>query len=126
MLLDAVADVTGIPETFSTAITDGATVGQAPAGTRAIQLRDPDTSSRASWSYTGAPIAAPFRSGTTSRISSQAMHVLAGATYVDRLSDAEQPPGETARNRGAADEQIFKEFYLAALSRPPAADELQD
>ena len=43
VLLDAVADVTGIPETFSTAITDGATVGQAPAGTRAIQLRDPDT-----------------------------------------------------------------------------------
>ena len=31
VLLDAVADVTGIPETFSTAITDGATVGQAPA-----------------------------------------------------------------------------------------------
>ena len=43
VLLDAVADVTGIPETFSTAITEGATVGQAPAGTRAIQLRDPDT-----------------------------------------------------------------------------------
>ena len=35
VLLDAVADVTGIPETFSTAITEGATVGQAPAGTRA-------------------------------------------------------------------------------------------
>ena len=43
VLLDAVADVTGIPETFSTAVTDGATVGQAPAGTRAIKLRDPDT-----------------------------------------------------------------------------------
>ena len=43
VLLDAVVDVTGVPETFSTAITEGATVGQAPAGTRAIQLRDPDT-----------------------------------------------------------------------------------
>ena len=41
VLLDAVAEVTGVAETFSTAITEGATVGQAPAGTRAIQLRDP-------------------------------------------------------------------------------------
>ena len=41
VLLDAVADVTGVSETFTTAITEGATVGQAPAGTRAIQLRDP-------------------------------------------------------------------------------------
>jgi hypothetical protein len=39
VLLDAVMDVTGVPETFSTAVTEGS-VGQAPAGTRAINLQD--------------------------------------------------------------------------------------
>src|SRR5690349_11201737 len=67
VLLEAVADVTGIPRTFSPAITEGAAVGQAPAGTRAVQLRDPDTSSRASWSFTDALIAAPCPSATTNR-----------------------------------------------------------
>ena len=85
VLLDAVADVTGIPETFSTAVTDGATVGQAPAGTRAIQLRDPDTFfSRFLELYGRANRGAiPERNNKPNL--GQALHVLAGATYVDRL-----------------------------------------
>jgi len=125
VLLDAVADVTGIPETFSTAITDGATVGQAPAGTRAIQLRDPDTFFSRFLELYGRSNrgAVPERNNKANL--SQAMHVLAGATYVDRLS---QPNGRLAKllQSGATDEQIFSEFYLAALGRPPAADEVQE
>src|SRR5262249_54462524 len=56
---------------------------------------------------------------------SQAMHILAGGTYVDRLS---RPDSRLAKllQSGASDEQIFTEFYLAALSRPPAADEFHE
>jgi len=124
VLLDAVADVTGIPETFSTAITEGATVGQAPAGTRAVQLRDPDTFFSRFLELYGRSNrgAVPERNNKPNL--SQAMHVLAGATYVDRLS---RPNSRLAKllGSGAADEAIFTDFYLAALSREPAADELQ-
>ena len=124
VLLDAVADVTGIPETFSTAITEGATVGQAPAGTRAVQLRDPDTFFSRFLELYGRSNrgAVPERNNKPNL--SQAMHVLAGATYVDRLS---QPNSRLAKllASGAGDEQIFTDFYVAALSREPAADELQ-
>jgi hypothetical protein len=53
------------------------------------------------------------------------MHVLAGTTYVDRLS---RPNSRLAKlmQSGAGDEQIFSEFYLAALSRPPADEEIQE
>ncbi len=125
VLLDAVADVTGIPETFSTAITEGSTVGQAPAGTRAIQLRDPDTFFARFLELYGRSNrgAVPERNNKPSL--SQAMHVLAGNTYVDRLS---RPNSRLATllQSGAADEKIFSEFYVAALSRPPAADETQE
>jgi len=125
VLLDAVADVTGIPETFSTAITEGATVGQAPAGTRAIQLRDPDTFFSRFLELYGRSNrgAVPERNNKANL--SQAMHVLAGATYVDRLS---QPNSRLAKllQSGATDEKIFSEFYLAALSRLPADDEVQE
>jgi len=125
VLLDAVADVTRIPETFSTAITDGATVGQAPAGTRAVQLRDPDTFfSRFLELYGRANRGAvPERSNKPNL--SQALHVLAGSTYVNRLG---QPNSRLATllEAGATDEAIFTDFYLAALSRPPAADEVRE
>jgi hypothetical protein len=125
VLLDAVADVTGIPETFSTAITDGATVGQAPAGTRAIQLRDPDTFFSRFLELYGRSNrgAVPERNNKANL--SQAMHVLAGGTYVDRLS---RPNGRLAKllQSGATDEKIISEFYLAALSRPPADEEVQE
>jgi hypothetical protein len=125
VLLDAVADVTGIPENFSTAITDGATVGQAPAGTRAIQLRDPDTFFSRFLELYGRVNrgAVPERNNKPNL--SQALHVLAGGTYIDRLS---RPNSRLARllQSGASDENIFSEFYLAALSRPPAASEVRE
>jgi hypothetical protein len=125
VLLDAVADVTGVTETFSTAITEGATVGQAPAGTRAIQLRDPDTFFSRFLEFYGRANrgAVPERNNKPNL--SQALHVLAGGTYVDRLS---RPNSRLAKllESGASDEKIFDEFYFAALSRPPDADEVRE
>lgn len=125
VLLDAVTDVTGLPEAFSTAITDGATVGQAPAGMRAIQLRDPDTFySRFLELYGRANRGAvPERNNKPNL--SQALHLLAGSTYIDRLA---HPDSRLSKRlaAGASDDAIFTEFYLAALSRMPETAELQE
>jgi len=125
VLLDAVADVTGIPETFSTAITDGATVGQAPAGTRAIQLRDPDTFFSRFLELYGRSNRGAIPERNDKPNLGQALHVLAGATYVDRLSTRNSRLSRLLES-AASDEKIFEEFYLAALGRFPAADEVQE
>ena len=52
------------------------------------------------------------------------MHVLAGSTYVDRLGQANSRLAKLLAS-GAPDEEIFTEFYLAALSREPDSDEQQ-
>ena len=67
VLLDAVVDVTGVPETFSTAVTEGSSVGQAPAGTRAINFRIPTCSTRASSSCTGGRTAERYRNAAPGR-----------------------------------------------------------
>ena len=125
VLLDAVADVTGVPETFTTAVTDGSAVGQAPAGTRAIQLRDPDTFFSRFLELYGRSNrgAVPERNNKPNL--GQALHVLAGATYLDRLSGPSSRLGRLL-NAGSTDDAIFEEFYLAALGRPPGAEESQE
>ncbi len=125
VLLDAVSDVTGVPETFSTAITDGATVGQAPKGTRAVQLRDPDTFfSRFLELYGRANRGAvPERNNKPNL--AQALHTLAGATYTNRIASAESRLGKMLA-ANASDDQIIEEFYLAALTRPPAREEVEE
>ncbi len=125
VLLDAVVAVTGVPETFSTAVSEGGTVGQAPAHTRAINLQDPDMYFSRFLELYGRPNrgAIPERSGKPNL--GQALHMLAGATYVDRLS-LPQSRLRLLLDRGATDQAIFEEFYLAALSRPPDRDELAE
>jgi hypothetical protein len=125
VLLDALVDVTGVPETFSTAVSEGSTVGQAPAGTRAIQLRDPDTFFSRFLELYGRANRGAIPERNPKPTLAQALHLLAGGTYVDRLS---LPESRLARllEAGASDETIFEEFYLAALGRFPAASELQE
>jgi hypothetical protein len=125
VLLDAVSGVTGITETFSTAISDGAAVGQAPAGTRAIQLRDPDTFFSRFLELYGRANRGAIPERNNSPNLSQALHVLAGATYVDRLSTKESRLGRLLQS-GATDENIFGEFYTAALGRYPTAVEVKE
>jgi hypothetical protein len=122
VLLDAVVDVTGVPETFQTAVSDTGAVGQAPAGTRAINLKDPDMYFSRFLELYGRPNrgAIPERSGKANL--SQALHMLAGSTYVERLGSPQSRLGKLLA-AGASDARIFEEFYLAALGRVPAADE---
>ncbi len=50
------------------------------------------------------------------------MHILADASYVDRLSSKSSRLARLLAS-GPADSGIFEEFYLAALDRPPAPEE---
>jgi hypothetical protein len=125
VLLDALTDVTGLPETFATAVTDGSSVGQAPAGTRAVQLRDPDTFFSRFLELYGRNNRGAVPERVIKPNLGQALHMLAGASYVDRIGAPEGRLGKLLKS-GATDDQIFEEFYLAALTRPPEAAELQE
>lgn len=125
VLLDAVVSATGVPETFATSVVEGGAVGQAPANTRAINLKDPDMYFSRFLELYGRPNrgAIPERSGKPNL--GQALHMLAGATYVDRLS----APGSRLRgllDRGATDAAIIEEFYWTAFARGLEKDELAE
>jgi hypothetical protein len=102
VLLDAVVAVTGVPETFSTAVTEGSSVGQAPAGTRAINLKDPDMYYSRFLELYGRPNRGAIPERSTRPSLGQALHMLAGETYVDRLSaqGSRLRTGPAARGRG--------------------------
>lgn len=125
VLLDAVVTATEVPETFATAVGEGGAVGQAPAGTRAINLKDPDMFFSRFLELYGRPNrgAIPERSGKPNL--AQALHMLAGDTYVERLGEKQ---GRLARllAAGASDAKIIEEFYLAALCRFPTPEESQE
>lgn len=122
VLLDSVVAVTGVDEVYSTAVSEGGSVGQAPVGTRAINLKDPDMYYSRFLELYGRPNrgAIPERDGKPNL--GQALHILAGSTYVDRLSSKDSRLQKLLA-AGASDKQIIEEFYLAAFCRTPDADE---
>ncbi len=124
VLLDAISDVTGVPETFTTAVSAGAKVnGQAAPGVRAVQLREPDLFYSRFLELYGRPnrLSMPERSSKANL--GQALHVLAGTVYNEKL---EAPGGRLQRllAAGKTDAEIAEEFYLAAFARTPSKEEL--
>jgi len=125
VMLDAIGSVTGIPETFATGISESAKdSGQAPVGTRAITLRQPDLYYSRFLDIYGRPnrLTLPERSGKTNL--NEALHMLAGAEYQEKLT----APGSRLRkmlDQGSTDDQIVQQFYLAAYARLPEASESQ-
>jgi hypothetical protein len=119
VLLDAIASVTGVAETFSTGVSETAKAsGQAPPGTRAIMLREPDLFYSRFLEIYGRPnrLTLPERSPAANL--GQALDMLAGPVYNDKLS---APAGRLMRlvNAGRSDREIVEEFYLAAFARAP-------
>lgn len=125
MLLDMVADVTGIPETFSTAVSEGGSVGQAPLGMRAVNLKDPDMYYSRFLELYGRPNRGAIPERNAKPNLGQALHMLAGSTYVDRLGDKKGRLGRLLES-GAPNAKIFEEFYWAAYGRAPEKDELAE
>ncbi|MBL8214020.1 MAG: DUF1553 domain-containing protein, partial [Bryobacterales bacterium] len=123
VLLDAVSSVTGVEETFSTGVSEAVkNAGQAPKGTRAITLREPDLFYSRFLELYGRPnrLTLPERSQAANL--GQAMHMLAGNVYNDKLSS---PEGRLMKlvNAGKSNREIIEEFYWAAFTRAPEAEE---
>jgi hypothetical protein len=123
VLLDAISDVTGVPEVFATAVSSSAKVtAQAPKGTRAIQLGEPDLFYSRFLEVYGRPnrLTIPERSGRANL--GEAMHMLAGPAYNEKLGN---PAARLQRllKAGKSDPEIIEEIYLAAFSRFPEKSE---
>jgi hypothetical protein len=119
VLLDAICDVTGVPETFTTAVSDSAKpAGVAPPGTRAVQLREPDLYFSRFLELYGRPnrLTMPERSAKANL--GEALHLLAGGAYNAKLS-APESRLQTLLRSGAKDSKIIEEFYLASFGRLP-------
>jgi Protein of unknown function (DUF1553)/Protein of unknown function (DUF1549)/Bacterial Ig-like domain (group 2) len=118
VLLDAICDVTGVPEVFTTGVAEAKITGQAPVGTRAVQLRESDLFYSRFLELYGRPnrLTLPERSGHANLV--EAMHMLAGQAYNDKLS-APQGRLQLLVKSGKTDREIIQEFYQAAFARQP-------
>ena len=119
VLLDAICDVTEVPEVFTTGVSDASKMNaQAPLGTRAIQLRQPDLFFSRFLELYGRPnrLTLPERSGKANL--GQALHMLAGSAYQEKVT---APQGRLRRliQSGKSNSEIIREFYLAAFTRMP-------
>jgi hypothetical protein len=124
VLLDAISDVTGVPEIFSTGVTAMAKgAGQAPVGTRAITLREPDLFFSRFLEVYGRPNRLTLPERDTKPNLGRALNMLAGPVYNEKL-DAPDSRLQKLIRRGASNDEIVSEFYLAAYGRVPENDEL--
>ena len=127
VLLDAISDTTGVPEVFSTAVSDAnaSGAGQAPIGTRAINLHQSDLYFSRFLDVYGRPnrLSVPERNAKANL--GQALDMLAGPTYNDKLVAKGSRLGRLLEST-APDNKIIEEFYLAALGRTPTREETAD
>ena len=122
VLLDAICDVTRVPEEFTTGVMEAKVTGQAPAGTRAVQLRESDLFYSRFLELYGRPnrLTLPERSGHANLV--EAMHMLAGQAYNEKLS-APQGRLQQLLKSGKSNREIVQEFYQAAFARQPEPKE---
>lgn len=126
VLLDAISDVTGVPEVFTTSVSESAKVtGQAPVGTRAITLREPDLFYSRFLELYGRPNRLTLPERSTAANLGQALNMLAGPVYNTKLSS---PQGrlEQLIQAGRTNSGIIEDFYMAAFTRLPDREELAE
>ena len=125
VLLDAICDVTGVPETFGNWLHKKKGKGGPPRGTRAVQLKETDIYQSIFLDTFGRPnrFSIPERDGKSNL--TQALHLLVGSTYNDKLWTEGARVYELFQ-RGASDAEIIQELYLAAFSRFPAPEEVEE
>jgi hypothetical protein len=115
VLLDAISNVTGVPEVFETD-------GKEPPGTRAINLQFPASYPSRFMDVYGRPLRSSVPERDNKPSLGQALHMLVGSTYTQKLSK-EGTCIDRLLKRSASDREIIEEFYLAAFSRFPAPAE---
>ena len=96
-----------------------------PLGTRAVQLRETDLFKSHFLDVYGRPNRAAVPERNVRPNLAQALHVLVGSTYNERLWSEGGRVYDLYR-RGASDDEIIQELYLAALTRRPTKSELTD
>ena len=115
-LLDAICDVTAVPETFASL----------PPGTKATQLPAPDLVDHEFLQIAGQPArqtVCQCERSTESNLG-MALQFFNGPLIHNKLRD-ENNRFQQLIAAEADDEQIIAELHLAALSRPPTDNELQ-
>lgn len=127
VLLDAISHVTGVPEVFSTSVSDApaANAGQAPLGTRAINLHEADVYYSRFLELYGRPNRLTVPDRSTKASLGQALDMLAGPAYNDKLM-AKGARLNRLLESGTPDGKLIEEFYLAALGRFPGRVETAD
>ena len=93
--------------------------GRLPLGTRAIQLRDPDTFFSRFLELYGRSESGRD-SGAKQQAESWPGFACAGRRNLCGSPGHEEQPASRLLQSGAPDEKIFEEFYLAAFGRFPA------
>ncbi len=125
ILLDAIADVTGIAPRFKVGTNRGAWKGgTAPLGTRAVELKEGDLYPSAFFDAYGRPNRFSVPERDPSPKLAQALHLLAGETYTRGL----WLPGARVYDlvqEGANDDSIIDALYLAGFARYPEDAERQ-
>jgi len=124
VLLDAICDVTGVPEVYDNWLHKKQGKGMAPRGSRAVQLKETDLYYSSFLDIYGRPnrFSVPEREGKVNL--SQALHLLVGSTYNEKLWTEGGRVYEMFR-QGALSEEIIQYLYLAAFSRFPTSGELE-
>jgi hypothetical protein len=119
VLLDAISDVTGVPEVFEYGTTVSTDVkAQEPSGTRAIQLTQSDTYPSRFLDIHGRPTRLEVPERDNKPNLAQVLHMLAGPTYSEKIAKDGGRLDQLIK-KGASDLEIIEEFSLAALSRFP-------
>jgi hypothetical protein len=119
ILLDAITNVTGVPEKFTFHPYSGE--GEAPLGTRAVQTM-PDICPSLFMDDFGRSMRHALPSAPPQPNLLEALHMLAGPSYTTKIS---QPTGRLDQllKKGSSNERIIDDFYLAALTRFPTPSE---
>ena len=125
ILLDAITDVTGVAEIFRTQ--GGKIPANSPLreGTRAVQLEESDIYNAPFLDLYGRPNRASVPERRVTLNLGQALHMLAGDTYNDKLWKEGGRIYELHQS-GASDNTILDKLYLAALTRYPSKQERSD
>ena len=121
VLLDAISQATGVPERLLHS-SNQTQPGALPLGARAINIVEPDMFRSRFLEVYGKPdrLTTPERENLANL--GQALHMLVGATYNDKL-DREGGRVNTLLKQGASDSEVIEELYLAAFSRFPTETE---
>jgi hypothetical protein len=121
ILLDMICQITGIPEVFE-GKDEREYGGRQPAGTRAMNIVHPDLHPSRFLDIYGRPSRTAVPERKVGASLAQALHMLAGPAYTDKLSGKGGRIDRLLRS-AATDREIVEQFYLAALSRFPTPEE---